>query len=289
MSQPVFNNTPIEAHLLNGVPILVKREDLCSPGPGPSFSKVRGVMAHIQNRPERVIGVLDTFHSKAGQAVAYICKHLGKKCINFWPYFKADNWVPGEPIPREQQRRSKELGAELQGLQAGRSAILFHQARRLLAENYKDSYMMPNALKVPEAVGENAAEVIRSGRYLPESGTMVISISSGTVAAGVIRGLHGIDRLQNYCVVLHMGYSRHPEAVLSYVTTMANVGSLRSVVQLVDEGYSYKDEAPKDGAMFDPCPFPCNSHYDLKAWRWLQQRSNLDKLTGPIVFWNIGD
>lgn len=28
--------------------ISVKREDLCSPHPGPSFSKIRGVLKHIE-------------------------------------------------------------------------------------------------------------------------------------------------------------------------------------------------------------------------------------------------
>jgi len=48
--------------------IWVKREDLCCPLPGPEFAKIRGVYSHIKNRPEDVIGVLDTYHSKAGWA-----------------------------------------------------------------------------------------------------------------------------------------------------------------------------------------------------------------------------
>jgi len=125
----IVNNTPLETHELNGVPILVKREDLCCPFPGPSFSKIRGVVAHIKNRPESVIGVLDTYHSKAGWAVAYVCRELGKQCVDFWPRFKADNYTGG-PAPRFQQQQAAELGATLVDLQAGRSAILYHTARK---------------------------------------------------------------------------------------------------------------------------------------------------------------
>ena len=52
------------------------------------------------------------------------------------------------------------------------------------------------------------------------------------------------------------------------------------LVTLVDEGYSYKDQA-RPG---ETPPWPCNSYYDLKAFRWWRQRSG-DPLT---LFWNIG-
>ena len=35
-----------------------------------------------------------------------------------------------------------------------------------------------------------------------------------------------------------------------------------------------------------PCPFPCDAHYDLKAWEVLP--SEIDTLRPPILFWNIG-
>ncbi len=64
--------------------------------PGPSFSKIRGVVAHIKNRPESVIGVLDTYHSKAGHAVAYVCNHLGRQCVDFWPRKPIVFWNIGD-------------------------------------------------------------------------------------------------------------------------------------------------------------------------------------------------
>ena len=197
----LFDNTPVEIHNIGGVPIHVKREDLCSPFPGPSFSKMRGVVAHIKSRPEPVIGVLDTLHSKAGWCVSYVCSKLGKKCVNYWPKYKADAFKSGNSIfPRIQQQQSALLGATLVDFPAGRSAILYHSAKRHLRENFgADGYLMPNALKLPESITENAAEAYRtavdqdpSGTWsgeLPERGALVISISSGTVAAGVLKGL----------------------------------------------------------------------------------------------------
>src|SRR5690606_22118061 len=104
----IVNNTPVETYELNGVPILVKREDLCCPFPGPSFSKIRGVVAQRQNRPESVTGVLDTYLSMAGWAVDCAGWERGKKCVDYWPRFKKD--PPGDLPPRFQQQQAAELG-----------------------------------------------------------------------------------------------------------------------------------------------------------------------------------
>lgn len=263
----LVNNTPVETHLIEGVSVLVKREDLCAPFPGPSFSKIRGVYAHILNRPEKVIGALDTSHSKAGWAVAYVCRHLGKQAIDFWPRYKDQVKL------KDQQNQAQVLGANLVELQAGRSAILYHRAKKLMPEG---SYLMPNALKLRESVTENAEEAARTD--MPDSGTLVISISSGTVAAGVISGILRARRYYHF--VLHMGYSRSQSACAEYVRAMA--GAPQLPLTLVDEGYGYADAARGVTA-----PFPCNEFYDLKAWKWLT--ANIHDLPQPVVFWNIGD
>lgn len=278
----IVNNTPLELHDIRGVPVIVKREDLCAPLPGPSFSKIRGVVAHIKNRPESTIGVLDTYHSKAGHAVAYVCNHLGRKCVDFWPRYKKDG---NADAPRIQQQRARQLGAELVDLPAGRSAVLYHGAHKHLRENFHDSYLMPNALKLPESITENAAEALRTAPDLPGQGTLILSISSGTVAAGVLLGFKQAGILDGYDVILHMGYSRSQEATRKYIETAAGL-SLGPRVRFVDEGYGYADAAPSTAQ----APFPCNRYYDLKAFNWLSQPENLEPLSHkPIVFWNIGD
>src|SRR5688572_5000579 len=153
----------------------VKREDKACPPPGPPFSKTRGVYARVASRPEDLMGVLDTAHSQAGWAVARACQILGKRCVNYYPEFKH------EPGPREAQVRARDLGAELVGLPAGRSAILFHEARK--RTEALGGYIMPNALKLDESVTETAKEVPDQ-----DFDAVIIPISSGTIAAGVIRG-----------------------------------------------------------------------------------------------------
>jgi len=286
--QLLRDGTPLEDHRLY-FDLWVKREDLSAREPGPPFSKTRGVFAHIANLPDHIdtLGVLDTYHSQAGHAVAHAARILGKEVVNFYPEYKHS---PGHRAPQE---RSAALGARLVGLPAGRSAVLFHQARKQLAHDHGAAgYMMPNALKLPEMVAETAREVMT----LPEGfqpDTVLIPISSGTIAAGVIRGF--IDRrvaLVNALgwddpglphFILHMGYDRSPAAVLSYIGSKVGEGFDPSHVELISEGYGYKDQA-RPG--ITP-PWPCSPYYDLKALRWWVSSIGPTRGSNNLL-WNIG-
>lgn len=283
----LIHNTPVEDHRAQ-YGLLVKREDLSCPPPGPPFSKTRGVFAHVQGRPEQTIGVLDTYHSQAGHAVAAACALLGKRCVNFYPRYKADE---GQPL-RPQQSEAIALGAEVRALKAGRSAILYHQARRELAEDFPDSYLMPNALKLPEMVTETADEVLstfenfsfKGGRELPSN--ILIAVSSATIAAGVIKGVYA-SSLQFFPYlkpnfILHMGYDRSEEALLKYARQQAGTAGDWANVILVNEGYQYKDKSKQ---ILD-LPFPANHYYDMKAVSWWMREGRAQY--GEALLWLIG-
>lgn len=287
----LVNNTPIEEYDLQGTTVFVKREDLSCPLPGPPFSKMRGVVEHITARPESVIGVLDTYHSKAGWAVAYACKHLGKQCINYYPVYKAE--IDNGSGIRFPQIQSEGLGASLRGLTAGRSAILFHRAKKELTKEFPSSYLMPNALKLNESVTTTATELEYSADKIRDidPAHVVVSISSATIAAGVIMGLNRIKLKKDPIVWLHEGYSRSEKAIFAYLKSMVGEDLLAQGgdVRVIDENYEYKDTAPKTAS----APFPCNPHYDLKTWHWLGKHlatgNDLAGVPGNILFWNVGD
>ncbi len=264
-------NTPVTYHPELG--LYVKHEELCNPD-GPPFSKARGVYAHLAKRKEKVIGVLDTSHSQGGWAVAQACKLLGKKCIEFFPVPKANPFWIGEV-----QRKCLELNASAIPLPAGRSAVLYHAAKKRLPVG---GYMMPNALKLPESVYETALEVERT--KLPKVDTVLVSASSGTIAAGVNLGLRYNtmeDRYWNSTVIVHLGYSRPERAVQEYLGLWMPYGAWGKIC-IVDEGYAYKDKA-KDGPL---PPFACNDYYDLKAFRWWMAEGRAKYKRA--LMWNIG-
>jgi len=179
---------------------------------------------------------------------------------------------------------SEQYGAKMVAIKAGRSAILHHASRKWLREEYgrDGAYLMPNALKLPESVTETALEVGRT--KLPTSGTLVVSISSGTIAAGVLRGFRDAGLLDGYQVILHMGYSRNPDACHMYIKHMMGLSERIALpnVAYIDENYEYADKVQVEA------PFPTNPYYDGKAWKWLV--GHIDTIApGPIVFWNVGD
>lgn len=281
------HNTPVENHL-SSLGLLVKREDLSCPPPGPPFSKTRGVYAHIEKRSEKIIGVLDTYHSQGGQAVAAACHLLGKQCVNYYPEYKY------EPGYREPQEFSLALGAKLVGLPAGRSAVLYHGAKKHLRENHAEGthYMMPNALKLPEMVEETAKEVMVTLEGAVTdliSRPVLISVSSATIAAGVIRGFAQFYESQGASVktlpqfLLHMGYSRSRDAIQKYISVQHGVKGLRGdAISLIDEGYNYKDKSKN---IID-LPFPANHYYDMKAINWWNEQGR--ERHGEALLWLIG-
>lgn len=271
----LIQGTPLEDHQ-DKFGLYVKREDLSCPSPGPHFSKARGVYARIKRRPESIIGVLDTRHSQAGHAVARACQILGKKCVNYYPEYKHDKEM------RRPQLESQSLGADLHPLPAGRSCILFHAAKRHCES--MGGYMMPNALKLHESVEETAKEV-PDQRF----DYVLIPISSGTIAAGVVRGFQarieeGSRKVRKHPqYIIHMGYSRSHDEVEKYIRDESGVDKIH--LELIDEGYDYKDKSVPGS---DP-DWPCNEYYDLKAFRWWTAVRDREEYQGrKVLFWNIG-
>lgn len=286
--------TPVEHY--PELDLWVKREDLCCP-PGPHFSKTRGVYAHIKARPEKVIGCLDTSHSQGGWATAQACKLLGKKAVVYYPEtvrMRRDGYEL-----QEQQAIPRILGASLVPLQAGRSSVLYHGAKKDLSKGPGGHYMMPNALKLPEMIEETVAEVLRTP--LPPVRTVIISASSGTIAAGVISGLTRLG--YDGEIVVHQGYSRGAGAIRAYMGQMVGeyasdlwardehphqltghdrIRLWRDDFTLVDEGYAYGDRSKMSEA-----PFPCNTFYDRKALHWWLTKGHQTRRTEALL-WNVG-
>ncbi len=260
----------------------VKREDQACRLPGPQFSKTRGVFAHVERKAAegiKTFGVLDTYHSQAGHAVARACQILDLECINFYPEYKH------EPGCREPQESAAALGAKLIGLKAGMSAVLFNISKRVLRENHPDSYMMPNALKLIESVTETASEVGGGCRNMD---VVIIPVSSGTIAAGVIHGYLGLESHPLPRFILHMGYSRSHDMMIAYVRSKIGavlpMGDDFPSIELVDEGYSYKDKARRIAEV----PFPCNHYYDMKTMDWWLRVGRKRFPTEQVLLWNIG-
>ena len=136
-----------------------------------------------------------------------------------------------------------------------------------------------------EMVAETAAEVRATLSYscLPERLPVIISASSGTIAAGVIRGFRDAGR--NPIFLVHQGYERPDRAIFSYMEKVGGIDLTPGSdldVRLINEGYAYSDKAKRG----EVPPWPCNEFYDLKAFRWWLAEGRAKY--GEALLWNIG-
>ena len=273
MKDLILKNTPVEKYAIKGKEIYVKREDLCCSEGSPHFSKLRGVDLFLKNKLRNdfispsCVGVVDTIHSKAGWGVAWICYHMNIPCIVFYPKLKAEKNGYVRPYQRIAYEK---YGAYIYPLKATKSAVLYYQARKIFRENYPEGLFLPNGLQLEESIEATAKEVYNIPKEcFGEEWVWVVSVSSGTIAKGIMKTLS--EECFAGTLVLHLGYSRKVDFQNRYPHYYK--------FKVIDEKYQYKDKVEYN------CPFPCNPYYDLKAWKWLIEKSDYEK---NILFWNIG-
>lgn len=269
-----FNNTPVEIY----DNILVKREDLATPIPGPSFSKVRGlipVLERLKKEGYKTIGYTETSVSMAGWGVAWACQELGLKCIIFDPQYKET--LPLHAYHREQWKKFK---AHVVPIKAGMAKVNWHISKNMLNDisiYSNKSILLPLGLPFPETINAACLEAILTKSH-HKVNTVVVPVGSGTVCAGVLKGF---SEAIVYGIMGRTGsIEKKKKLILSKAGFQEDSLFGSPDFRLIDPGWEYTEKSNCS------CPFPCHPWYDLKAWEWLQQNVNI--LKPPVLFWNIG-
>jgi len=278
----VVSNTPIEKYEVKGKAIYVKREDLSSPFPGPANAKCRGIERFLQELVEediRKVGVLDTRISRVGWIVAWLVKEkkYDIEVFDFYPKYKDDTGL------RFAQKMAKYFGARLVPQPAGRDWYRYALARRHMKEI--GGIMLPDKLRFIGATLAVAEEVQQVEEELLR-GTIVVSVGSGTILSGVIKGLADRGIVPNLVVGPLCASEATIKSRKRYIAKLLESDWKAKVLfkhrtLLVPSRWSYFEPL-----RFVKTPFPCDPYYDRKAWIWLLK--NLNRLPEPILFWNIG-
>lgn len=276
------HNTPIENYAVKvgkqEIPILVKREDLCTKPPLPPLAKLRGaelLLKTLKDKGVKLVGHHDSWYSKAGWGIAAICKELelDLKCIVGYPDYK------GRALPI-QFVEAQIAGAELYPVRPNFIRVNYAMTKKYVES--KGGYMLPFALACPEST----IAVAREASTVPEEllgGTLVLSVGSGTILSGLLLGLKEYPRIYGI------------SAGMSEKNQRWNISELLMLSQpmLGVKGFAaaYKVTIippPRPYAECEdyPCPFPSHPNYDRKAWRWLCE--HIMELKQPLLFWNIG-
>jgi len=280
----LIDPTPVEKHNVSDIDIYVKREDLCTPPPGPTFSKMRGLLKRLQllkDKGYETVGYTESSISMAGWGVAWLAPKVGMKAVIFDPQYVESNTEPHLKILEYHRFKWKELGAEIVPIKAGMVKVNYHICKAILNEKYPKSIMLPLGLPFEETIDETA----RVARwYNGHFKTVVVCIGSGTICAGLIRGMPQADIFG----VMSRSPGSDKAAALKCVRIFEKAGVLQAGLfgrekpgfAIIDDKWKYTDPSKVEA------PFPCHPYYDLKAWEWLIK--NITKFEQPILFWNIG-
>lgn len=294
--------TPTNKLNIDGVPVYVKREDLFTPAlpldagpvfptdpdryqyPSPPFAKLRGLMAHmldLKAQGTSVVGYMDTSISMGGWAVAWCANALGLKAVIYYPDYK-----DGYRHNMEGHIRAcAQSNAEILLLEnPTQLSVNWYRARKLLTATYGDeAVLLPQGLPFRHTVKSVAGEVFQ----VPTpalGGSIVISVGSGTMAAGVLTGLNDPALGDNSTRVYGVMVSKGDKKGMARKVVSKAIGirfGLDHRLHITNMGYSYEEPEHIQ------TPFPCNAYYDKKAWAWLVKYA-LHQLPRPILFWNIG-
>jgi 1-aminocyclopropane-1-carboxylate deaminase/D-cysteine desulfhydrase-like pyridoxal-dependent ACC family enzyme len=267
-------NTPVEQY---GT-IWVKREDLACNPPGPPFSKIRGLEAKLfalLKEGIKIVGYCDTSVSMAAWGVSYFCQQFGMMAIIFYPKYKEGN---NRENLEDHIKKWQEFGATIVPIdKPQRQKINWYRARNILLKNWPNSFMLEQGFPYNESVTETAKQV----KLIPEKlldGTIVISVGSGVICSGVVKGLLELDK-----DTLLYGITVSPkdlDGMEKKIRTRSNDVFGIVNLELINGGYEYTQMENME------VPFNCNKFYDRKAWNWLIKHEK--ELKEPILFWNIG-
>lgn len=268
-------HTPVEEYDFAGHRFFVKREDLCTQPPGPPFSKIRGLMKRLQALKDqgiKFVGYVETSVSMAGWGVAWGCKQLGLMAVIYNPIYK-------EPLPllRFHRERWDEAEAIVIPIKAGMAKVNWNICRNTHEEKYgKLGVVLPLGLPFSEAIEETAREAAHTQKEI-DFKTAVVNIGSGTIAAGLMRGLTGKTI---YGIMGRTGDVEKKKKTLMSKSQKQIGGMLGMDMRVVDPGWEYTE------ACYLDLPFLSHPYYDVKAVAWMLD--NFDKLKKPVLFWNIG-
>ena len=272
----ISTNTPIEQYAVQGRRVYVKREDLCVPDGWPPFSKMRGSWSYLTKlyrEGVRTVAYAGTSISMTSWGVAAAAAELGMKAIIFDPQLKK---CTPEPLQYYRQQWKK-YGAEVLPIIAHKAKVVHYIARKVVVDKYPDATLLPIGMSLPESVVETGKEFVRTG---DSWGSIVINVSSGTICAGILSVLGRNSEVDIFAVASE---KHNTDNLMKSMLDKAGIVDSCDMKLYIINGkrkYGYRNRETCD------CPFSCNTYYDRKAWRWLVD--NINQLSDPILFWNIG-
>lgn len=274
-----LQDTPVEEYIIEGKMVLVKREDLACLPPGPPFSKIRGLWTHMRELKQSgitTVGYVETAISMAGIGVARVGQELSMKVIIYDPQYSINH--PARMTHEAHRKKWREFGAEIILLKPFMTKVNFNIAKKLLGSE-SDKIMLPLGLPLKETLEEMSQQVIKTD--LANIKTIVVCVGSGTICAGIVKGISKLKIRPRIIGVMCRTGNRDKKKKNIIQKSGVECGGLFGIqLEIINPGWEYIDREEISTT------FPCNCFYDQKALRYLLD--NYNRIERPILFWNIG-
>lgn len=262
-------DTPIDQYCINGIPVLVKRDDLFATNPAPPLGKLRGLRAafsRLRLEGKQHIGCFEAHRSKVGLAVAAACQHEGDfTCTVVYPQF-------GNSPLRDTIKGAEALGAKIVPVRGNHTPINHNQAKQIVEA--EAGWMIPFGFEFTEAIDAIAEEACRIPSEFVKCGTIVVPCGSGVTLAGIARGLGNKPK-----AIVGVSIGRSERSIKRCISSAGIVNAIN--IKIIEPRFKYSEKSDGDA------PFPCDKFYDLKAWSYLI--NNISEFrNGPVLFWNVG-
>lgn len=244
--------------------VIVRREDLRFDTPLPHHAKMDALEVVVIGAKENGYDLIGCFCTKHGIwpfGLPYFARKHGLKSAIGYPALSMGN-VPAELWPIREETSS---GYELLMLRPNVVKVNEAQVKNYLKDR--------NGFYIPFGVGMNyAVEVLANQIQFGPGGTLIVPCGSGVTLAGVIKG----GAANQFAEIIAVSAGRPIEVIKKAVEQYAIIPNN---VRFIQE-HEY-NQIPKI-----ICPWEAHPYYELKAFDWLYR--NVEQLTGPITFLNIG-
>jgi 1-aminocyclopropane-1-carboxylate deaminase/D-cysteine desulfhydrase-like pyridoxal-dependent ACC family enzyme len=265
--------------------LFVKREDLCCPEPGPPFSKMRGVIKGLINLKKsgvKRVCYMESRISMASWGLSWAAKEIGGiEVIVFVPKYKQGT----PPLLDFHRSKWESFGGQTYWLEnPTRPSIMWHKIKKIVAKEFPGSFLIPVGMPFQETL-EETCEQVKKMVLNWSFKSVVMSVGSGIITAGVLRGIRTINA-NTIVYGVSCKYHKLPiKKKLEIINRSMTINLGRFKLPTNKFVFINLNTSYGQPGLGTP-PFPCNPFYDLKAWDWLV--ANRDELESPILFWNIG-
>lgn len=259
-------DTPVETYKIGKHEVMVKRDDLMGDNKKlPPWAKLHAIKEVLTKMdPDKPIIHLNVFGSWSGWALSKLAKKHEVHIVH--PITKK--------IKDEYLDKIITNGGKLLPIRHNMMRVLYAQAKNMGDD--KGYQMLPYAFGTPWYLNPMARRFRETVASLGKIDNLVISSGAGVTVSGLAKAFLSLNPKGHVYTICVSSEGAITKTMTQWKIPLENV-------TIVHSPFEFSDVMPKVA----PAPFPCNQFWDMKAWHWLTENSEIMRRK-KTLFWNLG-